>query len=1729
MSEIIEPIAIVGMAGRFPGARDVTEFWRNVHDGVECVQFPDDERLRAVGVPDKALRDPDYVRAVALAPDIDQFDAEFFGFSPRDADLCDPQIRLFLESAHAAIENAGYDPARVDDVGVFGSAGVNRYVELNIGNQRDTVRSASGMSVGVLNNSDYVGTTVSYRFNFRGPSLTLQTACSSSLLATHLAAQSLRAGECRIALAGGADVEFPVGHGHWWAPGSPLTRDGHCRPFDASATGTIFGSGVGVVVLKLLSDALADGDTIRAVIRGTAVNNDGSNKVGFSAPSMRGQSDVVVEAMAIAQVQPADVGFVEAHATGTILGDPIEVAALNDAFRRLGGTEPGHCALASVKGNVGHLGHAAGVTSLIKTVLALENEVIPPSVNFTEPNPKLELDGSPFRVNDVSREWPRTPGKPRLAGINSLGIGGTNVHAIVEEAPPPRRATADGRPRVVVWSAKSAPAEEAYRQVLADHLTLMDEGTFADATATLQDGRTAHNVRAAVVATSATEAAAALTTSVLSGQGSPAARVAFLLPGQGSQHARMATGLTDPTFTTALEECFDLFDAEGLDLRAVWKSGDDVTDTGVAQPLLFAVGWALSRMWDAWGVRPDALLGHSIGELTAAAIADVFDLPDAVRLVVARARAMSALPSVGGMLAVTADLATVRKLAGPDVVIAAENGPRQIVVAGTGQALKRFAVILTDEQVRFRRLDVANAFHTPHMADAVAEFARAFDGVVARAPRIPVYSAATGALMSATDPAFWTRQLVEPVWFSRALRSLLADGTWTFLEVGPGHALSGLARQHPEVDLAVPTLPEPGDDEVNALTAAARLWASGRDIDWPAVERRTHTRRVPLPGYRYQRTRHWVDAPAPAPPVVVDVSPFSVTTWTEATRIPSEVDKARALVLLPADDTRAADLVAAFQCAGMAVLPVRPGAFAEADGGFHARPEDLERVFATLAQPPDVVVHALTMGSWADASARTVDEQSDLAFHSLLTLVQQTARHPSSGRTPGLLVVTERSVDVSGSEPVDPVKALLHGIVRTLPQEDPSTTAKLIDVGPRTDEDELAAELESWQRNEVVALRGTRRWTRVEQPLTVTASPGRPIRRQGVYLITGGLGGLGLAVAKGLARTGLRPRLVLLGRSAQDTHPGLRELTALGAEYEVVACDVADRRSLTRAIDVATARHGHVNGVLHLAGVAGDGLLQVRDRAAAEDVLRPKVRGTLNLVEVFAARPPLDFFVAFSSRAALNGLVGSGDYASANAFMDTLCEQLDLPGCRMLSLAWPSWSKVGMAAPTEPRNTLADRPDKAGTASTRDTSAGTGAIPAPAHHWDILLTAEDCPVLDEHRLGRDPVLPGTGHLDFVVDAFRRTVPTSTEGPLQLTDVVFQRPLVARTPRELRIGFSPADGGWRFTVTSTTSDEPPTTHVTGHITTTVDEPTHVDLDALRARLSKQDAPAKPSGRLFALGPRWNNVREIRGERTEKLVHLALPAAFAAEANQHALHPTLLDSATSYVRDPSHDGFHLPFMYQSMVVHNRLPAELVSHIRRRPGPDGLITGDIDLLAPDGQLLVQIKGFTMRAVEDGGFLEAEQTPTTTSSKPVGIDPEAGADLLVQLLTARTPRVVAVRPFENDRPIALTDPAPMAAPVRLTSPTPGPAPIQTLPAPRNQSGGSVEDRVRRLWTDALGIVDIGDQQDFFDLGGNSLTAVELISQIRAEFSADIGLAALFDFPTVGALAAELRRLRAG
>jgi acyl transferase domain-containing protein/acyl carrier protein len=1350
-----EAIAVIGLSARVPGARDVEEFWLNLVRGRESVEQLAHERLLAAGVRPEALADPDYVRAAAPAPDAEYFDAALFGMTPREAAGCDPQIRLFLEAAHAAIENAGYDPATLDvGVGVFASSGPPFYAQQHLAADPGFADSATS-GVMSLNHGGYVATTASYRLDLRGPSITVQTACSSTLVALHLACQSLRVGDCDVAVVGGADVEFPFGHGYRWSPGGVLSRTGHCRPFDAAADGTVFGSGACAVLVKRLSDALADGDHISAVIRGSAVDNDGADKVSFGAPSRSGQAAAVMEAMALAGVRPEEIGYVEAHGTGTALGDPIEVAALTDAYTRLaGGRLPaGGCALGSVKGNIGHLGPVAGLAGFIKTVLALEREQLPGTANFTAPNPRLNLAATPFRVQDRLGAWPREAGRPRRAGVGSIGIGGTNVHVVLEEAPVQERTPHAGEPRVLTWSGPGGSARDEVGERLADFLIRHGEDGFADAAATLQHGRGAHPARGAVVASSARDAVRALRAAagaapLVHGRADGTATpVSLLFPGQGSQQASMARGLyrAVPEFARVLDGWLDLLESPELPLRACWtgEQGLDIADTRFAQPLLFAVEVSIARLWETAGIRPAALLGHSIGELAAAAVAGIFEPEDAAALVLARARAMAAHPAEGGMLAVAGDEAAVAGLLHGTLTVAAVNDRREVVLSGSAAELAAAREQLAARRIAATPLSTSGAFHTPLLADAAAEFELAFGRVTAHAPRLPVFSAATGHPISAqeaADPAFWARQLVRPVRFGEALEALTRSGRGLLLEAGPGRALTRIAaRQNAAREgrfHAVATLPRrAGEDRADLesmLNAAAHLWVAGHDVAWERLGQAPLRHRSPVPGYPYQRERHWVDRPAPTARPIVEapaaaaVSPFSAPRWTvspasePASGQPASQEQQAekgsaeiAVVLLPseADSPSSSKVVSALRSRGLRVVPVRcAAAFTASDEEFGVRPgaeQDVRRLFEELGRRglhPGLLVHALAAERWSQPSTKNAQEQLDRSFYSLLALARHGLHPDPAGRLPRLVVLTTGAVDVSGADPVEPVKASLLGAVRTLAAEVPWLTCRLIDLSPNTPEQELCDEL-SRSDETVLALRGRTRWIPREQPLTVspsTATPGigGPLRQDGVYVVTGGFGGLGLEMARALAESGTRPRIALLGRTvppegeqlataaasgdarARRVLATLETAARCGAEIAFLRCDVGDVRQVRRALDVAAARLGPVNGVFHLAGVPGGGMLQVRRPEQAAEVLRPKVAGTLALAEALAGRPEPDFAVLFSSRAGLDGLVGSGDYAAANAVLDLFARGGVLRAGRVLSIDFPSWTKVGMAVAT---------------------------------------------------------------------------------------------------------------------------------------------------------------------------------------------------------------------------------------------------------------------------------------------------------------------------------------------------------------------------------------------------------------------------------------------------------------
>ncbi len=880
-------IAIVGMAGRFPGARSVDELWENLRSGVESIRRLEPDELRRAGVPEDDISDPDYVPATAGLDDPKRFDASFFGYLPREAEVMDPQQRHFLECAWEALESAGYDPARSEGrIGIFGGVARNTYL-LEILRRAPDFLERLGEYEGLIGSEkDFLATRVAYKLDLRGPAVDVQSACSTSGVALHLACQSLLTGECDMALAGGGRILVPLDHGYRYEEGGILSPDGRCRAFDAGARGTVRGSGMAFVVVKRLQDALADEDFVHAVIRGTAVNNDGAEKAGFTAPGVRGQAEVIAEALAVAGVGADSIGYVEAHGTGTAVGDPIEVAALTRAFRETT-DRTGYCALGSVKTNLGHLDAGAAVTGVIKAALALRYGEIPPSLHFEEPNPEIAFEGSPFFVADELRPWPRGE-TPRRAGVSSFGLGGTNFHAVLEEAPE-RPVTTDGDApshHLLVLSARDGAALDDATERLASHLEERPGARIGDVAHTLQVGRRAFEHRRAVVCRGLDDAPSALRTAAEEARPDSAALrsgempLVFLFPGGGAQHPGMGRELhrDEPVYRRALERCLGAMDE---DLRE--RVGEFLLDgnpgsegadgslegPSLALPALFATEYALARLLVSWGLEPAALVGHSMGEYAAACLAGVFTVDDAVALVALRGRLFETTPS-GAMTAVPLPADEIEALELGGLSVAAENRPDACVVSGHVSAIETLEERMEARGVECRRLHIDVAAHSP-LVDSILEPFRRFveEEVELNRPDLPFLSNVTGTWIrdgEATDPEYWVRHIRETVRFAPALAELFAGSPAALVEVGPGRTLTSFAAFHPDRGDGHPTvstMPHPTEEvpeRVALLEAVGRLWTHGVDVDWTALGGAGSRRRVPLPTYPFQGRPHWVDA-----------------------------------------------------------------------------------------------------------------------------------------------------------------------------------------------------------------------------------------------------------------------------------------------------------------------------------------------------------------------------------------------------------------------------------------------------------------------------------------------------------------------------------------------------------------------------------------------------------------------------------------------------------------------------------------------------------------------------------------------------------------------------------------------------------------------------------------------------------------------------------------------------
>jgi len=1334
-----DEIAVIGLACRLPGANNPDEFWQNLCDGVESITFLSEQELRASGVALATLSDPHYVKAAAILEGIDLFDAAFFGFTPREAEIMDPQHRVFLECAWEALESAGYaTDTYAGRVGVYAGTSVNSYLLSHLQTSSYLIRDDHFLRTMIGNEKAHLATQTSYKLNLKGPGVSVSTACSTSLVAIHLACQSLLNGECDISLAGGVCIRIPQKVGYTYVEGGIASPDGHCRTFDAEAQGTVGGSGAGVVVLKRLEDALADGDYIHAVVKGSAINNDGSRKVGYTAPSVTGQAEVIAEAQAIAGISPEAVTYIEAHGAGTSLGDPIEIAALTKVFRAKTPKKQ-FCAIGSVKTNIGHLDAAAGVIGFIKTVMALKQKLLPPSLHFEQPNPAIDFEESPFYVNTMLSRWQTTPHTPRRAGVSAFGIGGTNAHVILEEAPfieeTPGASPSD---QLVVLSAKTEASLRAATARLGAYLSAHPDLNLADVAYTLQVGRKEFPYRRYLVGQNAGDVARTLVTSdslpvafVDGTQQSPG--VLFLLPGQQLQEISVAQRLyqQEALFRKYVEECAKLLEVHlGFDIRTVLfpnkeqreEAARQLQQIVVAQSALFVVEYALAQLWMNWGVRPEAMIGYDLGEYVAACLAGVLSLTDVLTLVVAQGKLMQALPA-GAMLAVALAEEDIQPFLGPDISLAATHSATECVLSGSLRAIERLEKQCAQADIASHRLSLPCAAHSFLLDPLLERFDALLEQITFNTPKIPYISNVTGTWITAQDvthPNYWKRHLCGPLRLAEGLRALLRRTTKVMLELGPEGGLLALARKQPDLlgrdRLLLPSLQSSQDERTDLrymLDVCGRLWSVGISLNWQRVSASSERRRVPLPTYTFERERYWLpEVPqTQAAPITQGVTQrkidfadwFSLPSWKRSAPVSyskrRDSGQQKQCWLVFVGKCGISDqIVERLKQARQDVVTVEKAEkwSKRSELAYALNPQkesdyiDLFSDLHALNRLPDMIVHLWNVSGPEPTEHEALREHQEIGFYSLLFLVQAFGKQESS-RALQIRVISDGVQDVESQDPFCPEKSPLLGACKVIPQEYGQIVCQNIDIvlpGKETGNWEEAKllkqimdELFTLPLDPLIAYRGNYRWVPTFEPVHLEPSVNTTrLREKGVYLITGGLGFIGLMLARWLAQS-VQARLILTGRSglpAKDTWDNwlathddgdylsnrirkVKELEEIGAEVLVLSADVADEDQMQEVIAQSTRRFGALHGVIHAAGVVEKELflpVSEMDRSNCEQHFRPKVYG-LRVLEKVLQGQPLDFCLLLSSLAALlGGVSGFLAYTAANIFIDACSRKL---------------------------------------------------------------------------------------------------------------------------------------------------------------------------------------------------------------------------------------------------------------------------------------------------------------------------------------------------------------------------------------------------------------------------------------------------------------------------------------
>ncbi|MCR9258158.1 MAG: alpha/beta fold hydrolase [Pseudomonadaceae bacterium] len=1842
MNEVDEnDIAIVGMAIRVPGCDTPEDYWRTVRDGIEQIKTYSDEELLAKGVSKRSLNDPNYVKKGVPLQNVGHFDPEFFGFSPKEAAILDPQHRQFYEVAWEALERASHTPGNFDGpIGVFAGCGMGAYLHYNLLTNPDLVED-----VGLFllrhtgNDKDFLATRASYAFDLRGPSINVQTACSTSLVATHLAVQSLLSFECDMALAGGVTIEMPHQIGYTYKEGEVLSPDGHCRAFDHKSKGTVFGSGAGVVALRRLKDALDDGDHVHAVIKASAVNNDGSSKVGYLAPSVEGQASAVAEALALGDIAADTIGYIECHGTGTPVGDPIEIAALTRAFRQ-STDKKGYCRVGSVKTNIGHLDTAAGVASLIKATLALENQTIPPSLNFEAPNPEIDFDNSPFKVAAELQPW-QDQNHPRRAAVNSLGVGGTNAFVILEEAPAVENADSSqhdqGGAQFLLLSARTKKSLDDYAQKLAQWINEHPDQSLNDVSFTLMNGRERFEYQRVLACESLSEAAELLR------EGNPR-RVfnhtlettplspVFLFPGGGAQYFQMGKDLynSEAIFREQVDRGLNLLKTRhDIDLDDVFHASDEsrnpVTETldqpSVQLPLTFIVEHALAKLWESYGVVPEAMIGHSMGENTAACIAGVLSFEDTLGLILLRGQLFEQTQA-GGVLSVPLPADELRTHLPEGLDLATANSPNLSVASGPSDMLDKLAASLKEIGIESQRVRVNVAAHSKLLDPILPAFRTHLQSLQLNPPQIPIVSNRTGQWLTdaeACDPEYWVAHLRNTVLFSNGVEKLLENQQRICIEVGPGNMLGSFVRQHEgaPVQRVLASMRHPEEqtrDDVYFKSAVGRYIAVGgalsENLDaerlWPKPQRR-----LPLPTYAFQHASYWIEPGKSSLQVdIEDTLPERLESlddwyfepkWIQQGIIDTDATPRTWLFFRNGDDL-SDRLINDLTSQGHTVVEVSVGdVFRKVDTNRYtlapeAGLEGYDALIAALLDSdtfPDQIVHAW-LTTW-DTSHRPgstfLHRIQNQGFYALFYLAKALGKK-SLDNPIALTILANNAQSLHKHEIVMPEKATALGPSLVIPREMPNVSTKFVDtytvsskgkstskrMGPEQLEasaSRLMQELHAPHENEVVAWREeVRHMRRLVKRAPTKNTQGLPlIRKNGVFLITGGFGGIATAISDWLVQA-YDAKIVLLSRTPLPRkedwdrwlaeHPPtdsisksilrMRELDSAGVEVLQVSADVTVAEQMQAAQEQIIEKFGALNGIFHTAGTVSDSLIAMKTQREVEDVFAAKVYGTLVIADVFGSLP-LDFVALFSSSSAFIAPQGQIDYVAANSFVNTFADaQSGLRDYPTIALNWGIWRDVGLVAPSSDNIAVLTKlhetqyPLFAAHRSGRDGLRET-------HRFEGELSTSDW-VIAEHRLkNNDALLPGTGYIELIRAALQQI---NGNVPWILSNLVFEQPLFVEDtgPRAFRVNLLGNSQSWQVSVEAADLTDPSSwsTCVRASVKTDVDKPSSPVLGEIQNRFELPTESAAGSGAIktrqeahLKFGRRWHVLKQIYMGDGEALGELKLPADFATDLDTYLIHPGLLDIATGFAMDliPGYaeqdiaEALWVPLSYGAYTHIKPLEGEIFSWVRLAEGsqPDhGIVAFDIDLFDNQGTQLAQVSRLTLQRTEGQFSIEKDKashaTPQSTKGKSPGelalahnlsqgIDVPTGITALQQVLTHPAPSQVVISSMDMR---SLMKQADHLVELSLTADQSSKFERPALDSDFEEPRDKTEIKLAELWGKLLGVEGVGIHDSFFDLGGHSLVAVRLFNEIRELFGTDLPMSVLMQSPTIADLASIIR-----